>query len=985
MDFDFTTETITPDVSTILTIGGTGALELPSGTTAQEPGTAVAGALRWNTTQTWVEYYNGTIWQPFTSPSSAVTSFSAGTTGFTPNTATTGAITLAGTLGATSGGTGSGTAPSAGQFLYSSAGTTYAPTTLSSVAIVSVSGTAGNITASTTAGAVTINLATAGTAGTYGQVTTDSFGRVTSGVTINTVPYGGTGAATFTTDGVLFGNGTSAIGATAAGTTGQVLVGNTGAAPSFSTLSSIAVTSFSAGTTGLTPATATTGAITLAGTLNLASGGTNASLTATNGGVVYSTASAMAISAAGTTNQLLQSNGAAAPTWTSAPTISGANFTATTIPNSALVNSSITIGTTSISLGGTSTTLAGVTSLSLTGANSNVTGVGTPVNASDAVPLSYLQSVVAGLEWKQEAVAATTADLGTVTYSNGSSGVGATLTNAGTQAAFTIDGVTPAVGQRVLIKNETNQTYNGIYTVTTVGSSSVNWVLTRTTDANGSGTPNNLDNATLLITQGTTNANTGWTQTTANPTVGTSNIVFAQFSGSGTYAAGTGLTLTGNIFSLTSPVSTTLGGTGTTTAPTSGQLLVGTSTGTYTPFTVTSGTGISTTTGSGTFQINNTGVTSAVAGTGITVSSATGAVTITNAGVTSFSAGTTGFTPTTATTGAVTLAGVLNPANGGTGVANANTSTITLGGSFTTTPANNVTLTTTRATNVTLPTSGTLATTGNTVASFQTSLTGLTPTTATTGAVTLAGTLGVASGGTGATTFTLDGILYGNGTGAVQATSALTNGQLLIGSTGSAPVAASLTAGTNIYLTTGAGSLTVAGPKYWAESSTAPVVLPSATGNQSVAIGDAALSTKYGQLSHASGDFSAAGDAQSGEYILRNTTTNATPTALFLDGASATLTVPTGSIYSFTANIVCVSTTGTTTGAWQIQGLITNFAGTAAIQGFTSTTFIAGTTGLVKGSVTATASGGALVFTVTGIAATTIRWVCTCKTTEVIV
>ena len=81
------------------------------------------------------------------------------------------------------------------------------------------------------------------------------------------VPQGGTGAATFTANGLIYGSGASALGVTVAGTTGQVLVGNTGTAPSWSTLSGIGVTSFSAGSTGLTPSTATTGVVTLAGTL----------------------------------------------------------------------------------------------------------------------------------------------------------------------------------------------------------------------------------------------------------------------------------------------------------------------------------------------------------------------------------------------------------------------------------------------------------------------------------------------------------------------------------------------------------------------------------------------------------------------------------------------------------------------------------------------------------------------------------------------
>jgi hypothetical protein len=91
-----------------------------------------------------------------------------------------------------------------------------------------------------------------------------------------TVTGGGTGATTLTANGILLGNGISAVSTTAVGATGQVLVGNTGGAPSWATLSGIGVTSFAGGTTGLTPASATTGAITLAGTLAVANGGTGA-------------------------------------------------------------------------------------------------------------------------------------------------------------------------------------------------------------------------------------------------------------------------------------------------------------------------------------------------------------------------------------------------------------------------------------------------------------------------------------------------------------------------------------------------------------------------------------------------------------------------------------------------------------------------------------------------------------------------------------
>jgi len=105
------------------------------------------------------------------------------------------------------------------------------------------------------------------------------------------VGQGGTGASTFTANGVLLGNGTSAIQVTAVGATGQVLVGNTGAAPSWAALSGIGVTSLSFGSTGLTPATATTGAITVAGTLGVANGGTGTATAFTAGSVVFAGAS----------------------------------------------------------------------------------------------------------------------------------------------------------------------------------------------------------------------------------------------------------------------------------------------------------------------------------------------------------------------------------------------------------------------------------------------------------------------------------------------------------------------------------------------------------------------------------------------------------------------------------------------------------------------------------------------------------------------
>jgi hypothetical protein len=142
------------------------------------------------------------------------------------------------------------------------------------------------------------------------------------------------------------------------------------------------------------------------------------------------------------------------------------------------------------------------------------------------------------------------------------------------------------------------------------------------------------------------------TQIIASTYGGTGNG-FTKFSGPAT--AEKTFTLpdaTCSILTSNAAVTVAQGGTGVTTTPTNGQLLVGNGTN-YTVATLGSGTGISTTTGAGTLTVNNTGVTSNVAGTGISVSGATGAVTITNSGVTSAVAGT-GITVSGAT-GAVTV------------------------------------------------------------------------------------------------------------------------------------------------------------------------------------------------------------------------------------------------------------------------------------------------------------------------------------------
>jgi hypothetical protein len=145
--------------------------------------------------------------------------------------------------------------------------------------------------------------------------------------------------------------------------------------------------------------------------------------------------------------------------------------------------------------------------------------------ATDAVTLQQLQALVRGLAWKAAVRTASTTNV--------------TVSSPGT----TIDGVTLVAQDRVLLKNQTTATENGIYVWTASGSA-----LTRATDATSA---SQLSGATVLITEGTVNHDTAWTQTADGITVGATSLVFAQFGGGGTtYTAGNGLQLISSIFSV---------------------------------------------------------------------------------------------------------------------------------------------------------------------------------------------------------------------------------------------------------------------------------------------------------------------------------------------------------------------------------------------------------------------------------------------------
>ena len=151
-----------------------------------------------------------------------------------------------------------------------------------------------------------------------------------------------------------------------------------------------------------------------------------------------------------------------------------------------------------------------------------VTNVGTPTSNSDAATKAYVDSVAQGLSTKTAVRVATTAN----------------ITLSGTQ---TIDGVALSVGDRVLVKNQTTQSQNGVYDV-----ASGAWA--RSTDSDA-GTE--LVNAFYFVQQGATLQATGWVQSTPGPiTLGTTSLVFSQFSGAADFQAGAGLTKTGLTFDI---------------------------------------------------------------------------------------------------------------------------------------------------------------------------------------------------------------------------------------------------------------------------------------------------------------------------------------------------------------------------------------------------------------------------------------------------
>jgi hypothetical protein len=340
-------------------------------------------------------------------------------------------------------------------------------------------------------------------------------------------------------------NGTAWVGVGG----GKVTIGSTdvnvngSAVTSFTGLSSVTSTTFVGALTG-NASTATT--LQTARTINGTSFNGSADITVAaaagtlTGATLASGVTASSLTSVGTLANLTVTN-------TITGSVSGNAGTATTLATARNINgvsfngsANITVTAAADTLTGT-TLNSGVTASSLTSVgtlngltiastqtvsmgSNRVTNVGTPTADSDAATKLYVDSTAQGIDWKASVRAATTAN-GTLAtaYANGS----------------VIDGVTLATGNRILIKNQTTGSENGIYTVNATGAP------TRSVDADAAAEI--APSFAVFVEEGTDNADCGFVLTNNGAvTVGTTALVFTQFTGLGQVTAGNGLTKTGN-------------------------------------------------------------------------------------------------------------------------------------------------------------------------------------------------------------------------------------------------------------------------------------------------------------------------------------------------------------------------------------------------------------------------------------------------------
>jgi hypothetical protein len=454
-----------------------------------------------------------------TSASSALTSQSSAATSATSaaNSATTAAASVATISGFAT--TATNSASAASTSAASAATSAASAATSASTMAASVTAAATSATSAATSATSAANSASAA-ATSAATATTSAATAVSSAATaVTSAATAISSAATATTS-----------AAQAATSATSALASQTAAATSAtSAATSASDSATSAATATTSAATATTSAATA--TTSAAQAATSATSAATSASSAATSASSAATSATSAATTYTAYDNRYLGSKASAPLVD--NYGNALINGATYWNST---GSTMYAWSGTQWQAISTTAgLSLAGGT--MTGplnlYADPTNPTEAATKAYVDQVTASINFHAPVTAASTANLAT-TYSNGTSGVGATLTADTNRAFNTLDGATVIVGNRVLIKNQTDQKQNGIYTLTTNGSGSVPWVLTRAID-NDNNPAGEMANGDIVFVQGGT-LNIGKTYVNACPvgaiTIGTTNIVWSEFTAS---------------------------------------------------------------------------------------------------------------------------------------------------------------------------------------------------------------------------------------------------------------------------------------------------------------------------------------------------------------------------------------------------------------------------------------------------------------------